>query len=77
MGKKKWTYEGSAQKMVFGQVMHIGSHWLKDTKGFRHMATPIHKISGKKDFKFVGWDVGKFGRLKPSDVIGYKPKRRK
>jgi len=77
---KKWKYKGSAQKNVFGQPMHIGSHWLEDESGFRHIAVPIHKTSGKDKsgrykFKQVGWDVGKYGRLKPSQVTGYKNRR--
>lgn len=72
-----WKYVGSATKMVFGQPMHLGMHWLEDSDGFKHMASPVHKVAGKNKngsykFRIVGWDVGKYGILKPREVKGYK-----
>jgi len=43
------------------------------------MASPVHKVVGKHKngsykFRVIGWDVGKYGILKPREVKGYKLK---
>ena len=75
---EKWKYLGPATKWVFGQPMYLGSHWLESPDGFKHMANPVYKSLGRSKktrkyrFKLVGWDVGKYGILKSTQVKGYK-----
>ena len=62
---KKWKYLGSAAENVFGTIQKAGYHWLEDPKGFRHLASPI---GSAKTGKNIGWDIGKYGSLKNSQV---------
>jgi len=81
MTQKKWKYLGSAE-YHFGRdyIGNQGLHWLEDINGIKHLASPVHKVAGKHKtkgyykFKLVGWDVGKYGVLKPEEVKGYKLK---